>query len=126
MRRKEIAARFDEIVDFSGIEQFIDQPVKNLSSGMYVRLGFSVAINVRPDILIVDEVLAVGDGAFRKKSREKFRELTGEGRTVILVSHSLGQVREMCHSVAWLEHGRLRQVGDARTVTDAYEATFTD
>jgi lipopolysaccharide transport system ATP-binding protein len=126
LSRKEIKARLDEIIDFSGIGQFIDQPVKNLSSGMYVRLGFSVAINVRPDILIVDEVLAVGDGAFKKKSREKFRELTGEGRTVILVSHSLGQVRDMCHSAAWLERGRLREIGDAKAVTASYEASLKE
>lgn len=124
LSRKEVVARFDEIVDFSGVEQFIDQPVKNYSSGMYVRLGFSVAIHVRPDILIVDEVLAVGDGAFKKKSREKFRELMSDGRTVILVSHSLGQVREMCHSVAWLDHGTLRAVGEAKTVTREYEASL--
>jgi lipopolysaccharide transport system ATP-binding protein len=124
LSRKEIAARFDEIVDFSGVEEFIDQPVKNYSSGMYVRLGFAVAINVRPDILIVDEVLAVGDGAFRKKSAAKFRELMSEGRTVILVSHSLSQIREMCHSVAWLERGRLRAHGDAAQVTADYEKSL--
>lgn len=125
LSRKEVAARFDEIVEFSGVEKFIDQPVKNYSSGMYVRLGFAVAINVRPDVLIVDEVLAVGDGEFKKRSKEKFRELTQEGRTVILVSHSLGQVRSMCHQVAWLENGRLRQLGPAAEVTRAYEETFT-
>lgn len=124
LTRREILARFDEIVDFSGVEEFIDQPVKNYSSGMYVRLGFSVAINVRPDILIVDEVLAVGDGAFRKKSAAKFRELMSEGRTVILVSHALGQIRELCHSVAWLERGRLRDHGDAARVTAGYEKSL--
>lgn len=93
LSKKEVAARFDEIVDFSGVEKFIDQPVKNYSSGMYVRLGFSVAIHVRPDILVVDEVLAVGDGAFKKKSQQKFLEFTKSGRTVILVTHSLAQVR---------------------------------
>lgn len=124
LSRKEVAARFDEIVDFSGVGKFIDQPVKNYSSGMYVRLGFAVAINVKPDILIVDEVLAVGDGEFKARSKEKFRELTQEGRTVILVSHSLGQVASMCHQVAWLEKGRLRQLGAAEEVTRAYEASF--
>lgn len=126
LKRREIQARFDEIVDFSGVGEFIDQPVKNYSSGMYVRLGFSVAINVRPDILIVDEILAVGDGAFKKKSRDKFRELMSQGRTVILVTHALGQVRDLCHSVAWLDKGRLRQVGDAAEVTKAYEASLKD
>jgi lipopolysaccharide transport system ATP-binding protein len=124
LSRKEVLSRFDEIVDFSGVEQFIDQPVKNYSSGMYVRLGFSVAIHVRPDILVVDEVLAVGDGAFKKKSRQKFRELMSDGRTVILVSHSLGQVRDMCDQVAWLDRGTLREVGDAKTVTRDYEASL--
>jgi lipopolysaccharide transport system ATP-binding protein len=124
LRRAEILERFDEIVEFSGIEKFIDQPVKNLSSGMYVRLGFSVAVHVRPDVLIVDEVLAVGDGAFRKKSRKKFEELAGEGRTVILVSHSLGQIREMCDAAAWLEGGRVRQIGDAAVVSRAYEESL--
>jgi lipopolysaccharide transport system ATP-binding protein len=124
LTRKELRTRYDEIVEFSGVGKFIDQPVKNYSSGMYVRLGFSVAIHVRPDILIVDEVLAVGDGAFKKKSQAKFRELMAEGRTVILVSHSLGQVREMCDSVAWLDGGRVRAIGDAREVTTAYEASL--
>jgi ABC-2 type transport system ATP-binding protein len=124
LSRKEITARFDEIVDFSGIETFIDQPVKNYSSGMYVRLGFAVAINVRPDILIVDEVMAVGDGAFRKKSAEKFRELTSQGRTVIIVSHSMRQLREMCHDVAWLDRGELREVGPAERVISHYEKSL--
>ncbi|MFN3707845.1 ABC transporter ATP-binding protein [Microcella sp.] len=121
LSRKEVAARFDEIVDFSGVEKFIDQPVKNYSSGMYVRLGFSVAIHVQPDILVVDEVLSVGDGAFRKKSSEKFKEFTKSGRTVILVSHSLSQVREMCDQVAWLHQGALRAVGPASDVTSKYQ-----
>jgi ABC-type polysaccharide/polyol phosphate transport system ATPase subunit len=121
LRKKEITARLDEIVDFSGVGQFIDQPVKNYSSGMYVRLGFSVAIHVRPDILVVDEVLAVGDGAFKKKSREKFREFTESGRTVILVTHALTEVREMCDQVAWLDHGTLRAVGPAEAVSKQYQ-----
>lgn len=124
LSRKEVDARFDEIVDFSGVRKFIDQPVKNYSSGMYVRLGFSVAIHVNPDILVVDEVLAVGDGAFRAKSKSKFLEFTGSGRTVILVSHSLSQVREMCDQVAWLDAGTLRAVGDAETVTRQYEESL--
>lgn len=126
LSKKEVSARFDEIVDFSGVEKFIDQPVKNYSSGMYVRLGFSVAVHTRPDILIVDEVLAVGDGAFKEKSRKKFLEFTGEGRTVILVTHSLPQVRSMCHQVAWLDSGRLRAVGDADTVTRDYKASLEE
>lgn len=126
LTRKQVAARFDEIVDFSGVEAFIDQPVKNYSSGMYVRLGFAVAVHTEPDILIVDEVLAVGDGAFREKSRRKFLEFTGDGRTVILVTHSLPQIRSMCQQVAWLEKGRLRELGDPDSVAQAYAASLAD
>lgn len=126
LTKKEVTARFDEIVDFSGVEKFIDQPVKNYSSGMYVRLGFSVAVHTRPDILIVDEVLAVGDGAFKEKSRLKFLEFTGEGRTVILVTHSLAQVRKMCTQTAWLDQGRLREIGESATVTKHYEASLKE
>lgn len=124
LKRREIDARFDEIVEFSGVEKFLEQPVKNYSSGMYVRLGFSVAVHTNPDILVVDEVLAVGDGAFREKSRKKFLEFTGQGRTVIFVSHSLGQVREMCQSVAWLDKGELRDLGPADEVTAKYEKSL--
>lgn len=124
LTRKQVAARFDEIVDFSGVEAYIDQPVKNYSSGMYVRLGFAVAVHTEPDILIVDEILSVGDGAFRKKSRQKFLEFTGQGRTVILVSHSLSQIRSMCQQTAWLHDGRLRALGPTDQVVDAYEATI--
>lgn len=124
LTRKQVTARFDEIVDFSGVETYIDQPVKNYSSGMYVRLGFAVAVHTEPDILMVDEILSVGDGAFRKKSRQKFLEFTGQGRTVILVSHSLSQIRSMCQQTAWLHDGRLRALGPTDQVVDAYEATI--
>lgn len=120
MSKKEVAAKFDEIVEFSGVENFIDQPVKNYSSGMYVRLGFSVAINVNPDILVVDEVLAVGDAEFQEKCRQKFIELKADGKTVILVSHSMAQVQEMCDQAAWLNQGDLVKVGHADEVIDAY------
>src|SRR5690606_34014153 len=89
LSRREVERRFDDIVEFAGIGSFIDSPVKNYSSGMYVRLGFSIAINVSPDILLVDEVLAVGDESFQKRCAEKFDELRGEGRTVVLVTHSM-------------------------------------
>lgn len=121
MTRKEIDAKFDDIVDFSGVEQFIDQPVKNYSSGMYVRLGFSVAINVDPEILLVDEVLAVGDAAFQEKCSEKFASFKREGRTVVIVSHSLPSVRSMADQVAWLDKGTLRDVGAASNVLEQYE-----
>ncbi|MBK0417670.1 ATP-binding cassette domain-containing protein [Leucobacter sp. CSA1] len=123
MSRKEVARKFDEIVDFSEIGKFIDQPVKSYSSGMYVRLGFSVAIHVQPDVLVVDEILAVGDAAFQEKSRAKFDELHEQGKTVILVSHSLGTVMQMCDQAAWIEKGSLRQVGPVEDVAGAYTSS---
>jgi ABC-2 type transport system ATP-binding protein len=117
---KQIDERFDEIVDFAGLEQFIDTPVKNYSSGMYVRLGFSVAINVDPDILLVDEVLAVGDEVFQRKCAEKFADLKDRGKTIVLVSHALGMVGDLCEQVALLEHGKLITVGDSRDVIEGY------
>jgi len=120
MTRPEIDRKFDEIVDFSGVEEFIDQPVKNYSSGMYVRLGFSVAINVDPEILLVDEVLAVGDSAFQEKCGEKFAQFRREGRTVVLVSHSMPQLRAMADQAAWLQHGKLMEVGPAGGVLERY------
>jgi len=117
---KELNRKFDEIVDFSGIERFIDTPVKNYSSGMYVRLGFSVAINVSPDILLVDEVLAVGDAEFQKKCRAKFQELKDSGCTIVLVTHAMEMVKDLCDSAAWLEHGRLMTSGTTRDVIRAY------
>jgi len=123
MSRKEVARKFDDIVSFSGVGNFIDQPVKNYSSGMYVRLGFSVAVAVTPDILVVDEVLAVGDATFRKRCQTKFKEMKEEGRTVILVSHSMGTVKDMCDQVAWLNEGELKMIGPTKKVVSAYEAT---
>lgn len=120
MSRKEVLSKFDEIVEFSEIGKFIDQPVKSYSSGMYVRLGFSVAIHVQPDVLVVDEILAVGDASFQEKSRAKFDELHAQGKTIILVSHSLGTVIEMCDQAAWIEKGRLRSVGDVERVAGEY------
>lgn len=120
MSRKEVTRKFDEIVDFSGVEQFIDQPVKNYSSGMYVRLGFAIAINVNPDILVVDEVLAVGDQEFQDKCFQKFRDFKEAGRTVILVSHSMATVQTMCDQAAWLNHGELKAVGAAEPTIKAY------
>src|SRR5664280_8272 len=102
LSKRELTSRFDEIVGFAGLEQFIDQPVKNYSSGMYVRLGFSVAINVDPDVLLVDEVLAVGDAVFQRRCQEKFSEFRRAGKTVVVVSHAMETVRTMCDEVAWL------------------------
>lgn len=119
--RREVDRRIEDIIAFSDIGKYIEQPIKNYSSGMYVRLGFSVAINVDPDILVVDEILAVGDARFREKSRSKFIELKDSGRTVIMVSHSPKNVRELCDSVAWLDHGEVKMVGDPDEVVSAYE-----
>lgn len=123
MSRKEITRKFDDIVSFSGVGHFIDQPVKNYSSGMYVRLGFSVAVSVTPDILVVDEVLSVGDATFQKRCRTKFKEMKAAGQTVILVSHSMNTVKDMCDEVAWLNAGELQMIGDAKSVIAEYEKT---
>jgi len=120
MSKKDIDSKFDEIVDFSGVERFLDQPVKNYSSGMYVRLGFSIAINVDPDILVVDEVLSVGDEEFQRKSFQKFRELKKQGKTIILVTHAMPVVRDLCDSVTWLNNGVLQKSGPTQAVVDAY------
>ena len=120
MSRKQIDSRFDEIVDFSGVEKFLDQPVKNYSSGMYVRLGFSIAINVDPDILVVDEVLSVGDEDFQRKSFDKFRDLKKAGKTVIIVTHAMSVVKDLCDTATWLRSGSVVEVGQAGAVVDAY------
>ncbi|HVM05748.1 MAG TPA: ABC transporter ATP-binding protein [Acidimicrobiales bacterium] len=118
--QRELSRRFDDIVDYAGLGHFIDQPVKNYSSGMYVRLGFSVAINVDPDVLLVDEVLAVGDEAFQRKCGEKFAELRNQGKTIVLVSHSMTSVHNLCDKVAWLDHGQVKMLDSARRVVDEY------
>jgi ABC-2 type transport system ATP-binding protein len=120
LSRKQIDRCFDDIVGFAGLEQFIDTPVKNYSSGMYVRLGFSVAINVEPDILLVDEILAVGDIEFQRRCVEKFVEFKEAGKTIVLVSHALESVRNLCDRAALLEHGHVRTIGSAATVVDEY------
>jgi ABC-type polysaccharide/polyol phosphate transport system ATPase subunit len=120
LSRRQLDQRFDEIVEFAGLEHFIDTPVRSYSSGMYVRLGFSVAINVDPDILLIDEILAVGDADFQRKCGEKFAELRSRGKTLVIVSHALPSIRNLCDSVALLEHGDLRRVGPAADVVDEY------
>ncbi len=122
LSKKELDAKFDEIVDFAGLERFIDTPVKNYSSGMYVRLGFSVAINVNPDVLLIDEVLAVGDENFQRKCGEKLADLRNAGKTIVVVSHALGTMRTLCDKIAWLEHGELKAIGPAAEVIDQYVA----
>jgi ABC-type polysaccharide/polyol phosphate transport system ATPase subunit len=126
MSNRDMDRRIDEIVAFAGLEHFIDTPVKNYSSGMYVRLGFSVAITVEPDILLVDEVLAVGDASFQERCLEKFADLRTSGRTVVIVSHSLDTVRTMCDSAAWLDHGSLLKEGNAHEVVTAYLESVRD
>ena len=120
MSRKDIAARFDDIVEFSGLESFIDAPVKTYSSGMYVRLAFAVAINVDPRLLIIDEILAVGDVTFQQRCLEKFVEFRNEGRTIILVTHAMNTVKDMCDRAIWLTHGVITGEGDPADLVDAY------
>src|SRR5690606_6266123 len=120
MKRDEIRARFDEIVEFSEIEKFLDTPVKYYSSGMYMRLAFSIAAHLEPEVLIVDEVLAVGDAAFQKKSISKMRSIGGSGRTVLFVSHDMNAVTRLCERVIWLKDGRIEADGDANSVVAEY------
>ena len=121
MTRVDIRRKFDEIVAFSEVEQFLDTPVKRYSSGMYVRLAFAVAAHLEPEILIVDEVLAVGDAQFQKKCLGKMRDVSGrEGRTVLFVSHNMGAVTSLCQTACWLDKGRVRQIGPARAVINDY------
>ena len=116
----DIASRFDRIVSFAGLQDFIDMPLRTYSTGMVARLGFAVATDVKPDLLIVDEVLAVGDGEFQAKSRERMETFRGEGQTIIMVSHNLNAVVNMCQRAAWLDHGRLRAVGPVEEVVGSY------
>jgi len=118
--RKEIADVTDEIIDFSGLRDFIDDPVKHYSSGMYVRLGFAVAVHMKPDVLLVDEVLAVGDEEFQRKCFDHLYSLRRAGKTIIVVSHGLGQLEALCDEVAWLERGTLQEVGEPTDVVASY------
>jgi len=120
LTRKEIERKLPEIVAFSGLEDFIDEPVKTYSSGMYVRLGFAVAVHVDPDILVVDEVLAVGDEAFAHRCLDTIAEFSRRGKTIFFVSHSLVLVEELCDRVLYLEHGRVKGLGDPREMLAAY------
>jgi ABC-2 type transport system ATP-binding protein len=117
---REIRRRFDDIVGFAELDRFIDEPVRNYSSGMYVRLGFSVAIHVEPEILLVDEVLAVGDHTFQKRCLDRFAQLKAEGRTIILVSHDLDMVGWLCERTAWIQQGTLQAVGPSPKVIDRF------
>jgi ABC-2 type transport system ATP-binding protein len=120
LNRSEINARYGEIVEFSGLERFIDNPVKNYSSGMFMRLGFAVAIHVDPDVILIDEVLAVGDASFQKRCLERIADLQGAGRTIVFVSHDLGTMRELCQRAIWLEEGRVMVDGPADRAIGLY------
>src|SRR5213594_1407992 len=124
MSKREIARKFDEIVAFAELEKFIDTPVKHYSSGMYVRLAFAVAAHLEPEILLVDEVLAVGDINFQKKCLGKMGDVARAGRTVVLVSHQLNQIRRLCHRVVWIDDGSVRQDGPTHEVVSAYESAM--
>lgn len=118
---KYLKEKYEQIVEFSELGKFIDVPIRNYSSGMLMRLAFSIATVVQPEILIVDEILAVGDAAFQEKSKARMLELMGGGTTVLFVSHSLEQIREMCDRVLWLDHGTVKMIGETQAVCDAYE-----
>ena len=120
LTKKEISAKFDEIVEFAELEDFIDAPVKTYSSGMYMRLGFAIAINVNPDILLIDEVLAVGDASFVPKCLDRIDDFRRRGKTILFVSHDLGTVNKICDRAAWLKGGRIQAIGEAKRVIDAY------
>src|SRR5215203_4615240 len=120
LSKREVAKRFDEIVEFAEMKDFIDAPVKTYSSGMYMRLGFAVAIHVDPDVLLVDEVLAVGDEGFTHKCLDKFGEFKRRGKTILLVTHSLNLVERFCDEALWLDNGKVRGSGDSKRVVGAY------
>ncbi|HJZ92936.1 MAG TPA: ABC transporter ATP-binding protein [Gemmataceae bacterium] len=124
MRREEIARRFDEIIAFAEVEQFVDTPVKHYSSGMYTRLAFAVAAHLDPEILIVDEVLAVGDAQFQRKCLGRMGEAARSGRTVLLVSHNMMAISQLCHRAFWIDRGTLKAMGPARDVVEQYSAMF--
>jgi len=125
MSKREIASKFDEIVAFAELEKFIDTPVKHYSSGMYVRLAFAVAAHLEPEILLVDEVLAVGDINFQKKCLGKMGDVARAGRTVVLVTHQMNQIRRLCHRVVWIDDGAVRASGPTGETTSAYELAMS-
>jgi lipopolysaccharide transport system ATP-binding protein len=124
--RRQIDASMDRIIDFAGIGEFIDSPTKIYSSGMFVRLGFAVAVSLDPEILMVDEVIAVGDEEFQRKCFDHIFELRKRGTTIVLVTHSMGVIRDLCDQAAWLEHGVIRELGAARDVADSYIASVNE
>ena len=121
LSRSELEAKYEEIVDFAELEDFMDMPMRTYSSGMYGRLAFSVAVNMDPDILLIDEALSVGDPRFKQKSFEKMRELCAQARTIVLVSHGLRSIRELCDQVIWLHQGRIEMKAEPEAVIEAYK-----
>ena len=126
MTKAEIRDRFDSIVEFAGLRDFIDDPVRTYSSGMFMRLGFSIAIHAAPDVLLVDEILAVGDASFVRKCRDWIDGFLADGKTLLLVTHNMGAVDEQCSRVVWLETGRIRMVGEPREVVPAYQRLMSE
>jgi ABC-type polysaccharide/polyol phosphate transport system ATPase subunit len=120
LSRDRLEEKYDEIVKFAELEEFMDLPMRTYSSGMYGRLGFSVAVNMEPDILLIDEALSVGDARFRKKSFNKMRELCAQARTIVLVSHSLGSIADLCNTAVWMHGGELQMQDEPRAVIAAY------
>lgn len=120
--QEQMEEKFDRIVDFAELENFIDAPLRTYSTGMRTRLGFAIATDVNPDILLIDEVLAVGDSRFKRKSMDRMTEFIENGASILIVSHSMSTIKEMCDRVAWLDHGELKMVGPADEVVDAYQA----
>jgi ABC-type polysaccharide/polyol phosphate transport system ATPase subunit len=120
LKRDQLAEKYDDIVAFAELDEFMDMPMRTYSSGMYGRLAFSVAVNMEPDILLIDEALSVGDARFRRKCARKMRELCGQDRTVVLVSHALGTIEELCDQAIWMDHGQLRMWDEPESVVNAY------
>ena len=116
LNKKEIDERLEEIIEFSEMEEFLDNPVRTYSSGMYMRLAFAVAINVNADVLLIDEILGVGDVSFQKKCFEKLQEIKAKGTTIVIVSHSLSQIEEICERSIWIEEGKIKEVGIPKIV----------
>lgn len=116
-----IEDKFDSIIDFAGLREFVDVPVKNFSSGMYARLGFSIATAVQPDILIVDEVLSVGDFRFQQKCEDRIRKMIEDGVTILLVSHDISMIERLCNKVLWLDHGKIKDIGETQKICEEYE-----
>jgi ABC-type polysaccharide/polyol phosphate transport system ATPase subunit len=120
LTRAQLAAKYDEIVAYAELEEFMDMPMRTYSSGMYGRLAFAVAVNMDPDILLIDEALSVGDARFRRKSFETMRELCGQDRTILLVSHALGSILDLCDQAIWIHKGELKMWAEPQAVIDAY------